>query len=93
MLILVASLMLAQPVPPVAGRVIARSLPSLRELAWRADAVVLGSVLEGKAGAVELIEVLSGEAGTPGKLIPIANVAEAGWAFQPGAEPQRQQQQ
>jgi len=88
MLILVASLMLAQPVPPVAGRVIARSLPSLRELAWRADAVVLGSVLEGKAGAVELIEVLSGEAGTPGKLIPIPNVAEAGWAFQPGAEPQ-----
>ncbi len=85
MLILLASLLFAQPAPgekpPSAPTV--RPFPQLRELAWRADAVILGTLPEGKPGAVEVLEVLAGEAGSPGKLLTVSNIGEAGGPQEP----------
>jgi len=92
MLLLLASLLMGQPVPSPADQppsgTPARSLPSLRELAWRADAVVLASLAEGKPGAVEILEVLSGEPGVPGKFLTLSNGTEVKWSLPPGVEGQ-----
>ncbi|MFM8930352.1 MAG: hypothetical protein ACKOS8_00565 [Gemmataceae bacterium] len=92
MLLFLASLLMGQPVVPQADRPptsgVARPHPSLRELAWRADAVVLASLAEGKPGSVEILEVISGEPGSPGKFLTISNRAEGGWSLPPGTDGQ-----
>lgn len=92
MFLVLASLLMAQPVAPSADRQpsgdVIRPLPSLRELAWRADSVVLASQTEGKPGSVEILEVLAGEPGPPGKLLTVSSTTEKGWSLPPGKDSQ-----
>lgn len=85
MLILLASLLFAQPAPgdKATPALVVRPFPVLRELAWRADAVILGTLPEAKLGSVEVLEVLAGEAGSPGKLLTVSNMGQAGWPQEP----------